>query len=156
MSSIAFPIKYKYKYKKHIVEITIVFSHRCRKYKGRYRLQIVGKPKWWRSAKTGLPSQYLWILVELDKYWSQDPNNSSNTERGPCQIYPSHSQWMRSVLLQAWFQGLAFYVHRDCYKCCVPSAFQITQNYFVKKCIVFPWILFLGQLVTRLTVRIEK
>ena len=36
--------------KKHILEITIVFSHRCRKYKGRYRLQIVGKFKWWRSA----------------------------------------------------------------------------------------------------------
>ena len=38
----------------------------------------------------------------------------------------------------------------------VPSAVQITPNYFVKKCILFPWILYLGQLVTRLTSRIKK
>ena len=38
--------------------------------------------------KTALPFQHLWKLVELDKYCisirSQDPNNSSDTERGPC------------------------------------------------------------------------
>ena len=65
--------------------------------------QSCSKPlmEWWNcfysgvircTVKTALPSQYLWLLVELDKYWSQDPKNSSNSETR-CPVYTVWSIW---------------------------------------------------------------
>ena len=42
------------------------------------------QPAYFGVTKTVLPFQYLWILVELDKYSirTKDPNNHSDTETG--------------------------------------------------------------------------